>query len=169
MKKEINVGLLIFTAIILLITLSIGFRLYKIHTNTYPLTFIFPETDGLKTNDAITCLGVKIGHVKKMETDVNKVYVNVLINNNNKIPVDSRIKINRIGLFTDNEISVSPGNSNEYCKANDTIKHSIADKIPSFNKIADVTNSLVGVGNIMLQKEIISKLDTIITLLREKN
>jgi ABC-type transporter Mla subunit MlaD len=168
MNKEIKVGLLIFTIIVSLITLYIGYKFYRIHSSTYPLTIIFPKKEGLEKNNAVTYLGVKIGQIKKIGTDINEVYVDVMIDKTNKIPVDSKYAIKRIGLFSEKEISISPGNNKEFYKANDTINYSDVDTTPSFDKMSDVTNTFVGVSNIMLQKEIIAKLDTVIELLKEK-
>jgi len=86
-----------------------------------------------------------------------------------KIPIDSKIEVNRIGLFSEKIISVFPSNRNEYYKVNDTIKNATIDTIPQFSGFSTAANAVVGVGNMMLQKEIISKLDTVIALLKEKD
>lgn len=167
MTKEIKAGSIVLLVILISVVAVIGYFIHKKQTSTYPLVVILPKTEGLERHCDIRYLGVKIGSVKNVGTINRNAYAAIQIKKDVKIPLNSKVNVSRVGLFSEKIISFVPSNSDFFYSPNDTIKNASIDTISSFAKFAGAANAVVGIGNIVVQNKVSAKLDTVISILKK--
>ena len=112
----VGIGLLIMT----LFVMFIGDIRNKIAA--YEMTVTFSFVNGVKIGAPVRFAGVDIGEVSNLEfkaakDTAGKVLVRMLIRRDVKVPVDSQIWINTLGILGEKYIEVMPGKSEEMLKA----------------------------------------------------
>jgi len=106
--------------VILIIAAIFLFQFFKINnakisTNNITLNANFNDIGGISVGTDVKISGVKVGYVKKTSLDhkTMKANVQILIDSNVKIPVDSFIIISTNGIFGSKFISIIPGMEDE--------------------------------------------------------
>ena len=126
---EILVGFFVFLAISALFMLSIQVSglsdFYKLK-DTYVVRAVFRNIGGLKIRSKITIGGVKIGKVTKIMLNQNDnleylPVVEMTINSDTDLPIDSAASILTSGLLGDNYIGIELGRDEEFLKDGDIL------------------------------------------------
>jgi phospholipid/cholesterol/gamma-HCH transport system substrate-binding protein len=106
--------------VILIIAIIFLFQFFKINnakisTNNITLNAIFNDIGGISVGTDVKISGVKVGYVKKTSLDNKTMQANVqiLVDSNIKIPIDSFITISTNGIFGSKFISIIPGIEDE--------------------------------------------------------
>lgn len=91
----------------------------------YLLTAHFQNIEGLTNGSDVKLSGIKIGYVDniKLEKDSYFALVDLRIEKNIDIPVDSRAAVSTSGLLGGKYISINPGASEENLPSNGQLKH----------------------------------------------
>ncbi len=91
----------------------------------YQLTANFQSAEGIAVGSDVMISGIKIGSVKKITLDPNSFYASVCLNINDdvKIPKDSKAQVVTSGLLGGKYISIVPGNDDENLAANEEIRY----------------------------------------------
>jgi len=128
-KLELKVGIFVFIGLVILITfiLFIGdFRTWTLGYNN--INFVFRFINGVKIGAPVRFAGVDIGEVKKIDFIVgpqdNKTNVQITgwIRKDIKIPRDSNVWVNTLGLLGEKYIEIIPGLDYSKCLvSNDTL------------------------------------------------
>ncbi|HJD57891.1 MAG TPA: outer membrane lipid asymmetry maintenance protein MlaD [Rickettsia endosymbiont of Ceroptres masudai] len=91
----------------------------------YQVTANFQSAEGIAVGSDVMISGIKIGSVKKITLDPNSFYASVYLNINDdvKIPTDSKAQVVTSGLLGGKYISIVPGNDDENLAANEEIRY----------------------------------------------
>ena len=113
-RTELQVGLFIFTGLVLLGGLTLQFGKFREKlSGQYPLTVVFDDASGVIKGSEIRMGGARIGQVASLPelNDAVKVEVELTIRKAIRIPVGSRFQINSATLLGDKLIVVIPPES----------------------------------------------------------
>jgi len=126
---EFKVGIFVFIGLIILVifVLMIGdFRLINIGYN-FKVKFAF--ANGVKTSAPVRLSGVEVGEVRRVEVGYNEqtkepeVTIFTWVKKEAKIPIDSRVWVNMLGLLGEKYIEIIPGqNYNSLLAENSVIR-----------------------------------------------
>ncbi|MFV9857953.1 outer membrane lipid asymmetry maintenance protein MlaD [Rickettsia sibirica] len=91
----------------------------------YQVTAHFQSAEGIAVGSDVMISGIKIGSVKQITLDPNSFDASVYLNINDdvKIPKDSKAQVVTSGLLGGKYISIVPGNDDENLAANEEIKY----------------------------------------------
>ncbi|MCC8468150.1 MAG: outer membrane lipid asymmetry maintenance protein MlaD [Rickettsia endosymbiont of Eriopis connexa] len=116
--------------VVLIIALLFLIFAYKIGSSItsskgYQVTANFQSAEGIAVGSDVMISGIKIGSVKKITLDPNSFDANVYLNINDdvKIPKDSKAQVITSGLLGGKYISIVPGNDDENLAANEEIRY----------------------------------------------
>ena len=118
---EILLGaVVLITAISFLI---VGIQSINNQKDGYNISLIFGSTAGLKNGDDVKISGINIGKITKLELNQEdyNAKINIIVNNDIKIPDDSSAKIASSSLLGGNFLDIIPGSSEQNLKPNDVI------------------------------------------------
>ena len=103
--------------------LTLGMQSINSQKNGYNISLIFGSTAGLKNGDDVKISGINVGKITKLELDLDdyNAKVNIIIDNNIKIPDDSSAKITSSSLLGGNFLDIIPGSSEENLGPSDII------------------------------------------------
>jgi phospholipid/cholesterol/gamma-HCH transport system substrate-binding protein len=114
-KLELKVGIFVFIGLIILVFFVLMIGDFRIINPGYKFRVSFGFANGVKTSAPVRLSGVEVGEVRKInigydqETKKPLVLVDVWVNKDAKIPVDSRVWVNMLGLLGEKYIEVIPG------------------------------------------------------------
>lgn len=121
MKDELKIGLVVGIAIFIFSFLVITIGKINVIQKGYIFTIRFDYVSGLKDGGGVMVSGMSAGSVKEMFFKNNKVYVKVWVKRGIKIPSNSIITINTLGLLGEKYVEITPGNSQSYIQNKDII------------------------------------------------
>ena len=103
--------------------LTLGMQSINSQRDGYNISLIFGSTAGLKNGDDVKISGISVGKITKLELDLDdyNAKVNIIIDNNIKIPDDSSAKITSSSLLGGNFLDIIPGSSEENLGPSDII------------------------------------------------
>ena len=103
--------------------LILGMQSINSQKDGYNISLIFGSTAGLKNGDDVKISGINVGKITKLELDLNdyNAKVNIIIDNNIKIPDDSSAKITSSSLLGGNFLDIIPGSSEQNLGPSDII------------------------------------------------
>ena len=103
--------------------LTLGMQSINSQKNGYNISLIFGSTAGLKNGDDVKISGISVGKITKLELDPDdyNAKVNIIIDNNIKIPDDSSAKITSSSLLGGNFLDIIPGSSEQNLGPSDII------------------------------------------------
>ena len=103
--------------------LTLGMQSINSQKNGYNISLIFGSTAGLKNGDDVKISGISVGKITKLELDLEdyNAKVNIIIDNNIKIPDDSSAKITSSSLLGGNFLDIIPGSSEQNLAPSDII------------------------------------------------
>lgn len=139
-STEFKVGIFVFVGLIILFMFVMLIGDIKNMVSAYKLNFIFNFVNGVKIGAPVRFAGVDIGEVSELNflTDGGKsrVVVKALIRRNVKLPADSQIWINTLGILGEKYIEVMPGKSVELIKPGATLTGNDPLAMQEFGEIA---------------------------------
>jgi phospholipid/cholesterol/gamma-HCH transport system substrate-binding protein len=143
--KEFKLGGFILGALLLLFVLVFSVRDFRIFNPSYRIKVVFNFADGIKPASPVRVAGVDAGEVKKIAIrEINaktQILVELALNNDIKIPKNSDIFVNSLGLLGERYLEIMPrDNKDGYLKPGDTIQGE--DSIPLFQISNTVQESL---------------------------
>jgi phospholipid/cholesterol/gamma-HCH transport system substrate-binding protein len=146
MTTEFKVGIVVLLGILTLFYMS--FRVGKFGTLTegrgYMVTAHFKNIAGLDTKSPVEIAGVEVGRVSKITLDGSVAKTALLIKNDVKIPVDSKISIKSFGILGDKYIEVQPGQSTLMAANGEELKNvvSYADYDEIFQNVSTAARNI---------------------------
>lgn len=151
MKKNSSlyfvVGLVVLLAIVILVfgMLFLNDKDPRTKYNTFYLRF--PQVSTLALDDPVKVNGVKLGKVETIELSGHRVTVRIQLHTDVKIPKDSEIRVQNIGIMGERQIGMILGDKDEYFNPNDTIigqfDAGIAEALGLAGEVCDSTMVLI--------------------------
>lgn len=114
-KLELKVGVFVFIGLVILSVFVLSIGGFKTWTSGYRVHFIFNFSNGVKLGAPVRFAGVDVGEVKEIKfvsgEDANnlKVDIECWVNKEVKIPRDSTVWVNTLGLLGEKYIEIMPG------------------------------------------------------------
>lgn len=119
-KMELKVGIFVFVGLVILAVFVLSIGGFKTWTSGYEVDFIFNFVNGIKIGAPLRFAGLDRGEVKKISLffipgeQKTKVRVTCWIKKDVRIPLDSTIWVNTLGLLGEKYIEVMPGKDYEH-------------------------------------------------------
>lgn len=142
-----SVGLVVILALIILVfgVFFLNEKDPRETFNTYHLRFTQVST--LTLDDPVKVNGVRLGKVETIELSGHRVVVTIRLRTDVKIPKDSEIRVQNIGIMGERQIGMILGDSTDYFVPGDTIvgqfDAGIAEAIGLAGEVCDSTKVLL--------------------------
>jgi phospholipid/cholesterol/gamma-HCH transport system substrate-binding protein len=121
-KLELKVGLTIFIAAVVLSVGLLWFQGFEIGKRTYEITAIFPMVGGVDPGDEVNVNGVEKGEVKRVSLEGTSVHIRMAIYSSVKIPDDSKVILQTVGIMGERVVSIMLGESDTYMEPGMTLE-----------------------------------------------
>lgn len=114
-KLELKVGIFVFIGLVILVIFVLMIGDFRLINPGYMFKVSFGFANGVKVNAPVRLSGVEVGEVKDIQItydSVNKkskVLIDVWVHKDARIPVDSRIWVNMLGVLGEKYIEIIPG------------------------------------------------------------
>jgi len=114
-KLELKVGIFVFIGFIILMVFVFSIGSFRTWHSDYRLNFVFNFVNGVKLGSPVRFAGVDVGEVKSLEFvtgaqgNETKVMVKCALKNAVRIPGDSKVLVNTLGLLGEKYIEILPG------------------------------------------------------------
>lgn len=151
MKKNsalyFSVGLVVLLAVIILV-FGIFFLNEKDPRETFDIYHLrFTQVSTLVLDDPVKVNGVKLGKVESIELAGHRVIVTIRLKSGTKIPKDSEIRVQNIGIMGERQIGMILGDVEDYFTPGDTITGQfdagIAEALGLAGEVCDSTKVLL--------------------------
>jgi phospholipid/cholesterol/gamma-HCH transport system substrate-binding protein len=119
---EIRVGLTVFIASLILIIGLMWFQGFKVGHGNYQIHAVFPMVGGISPGDKVNLNGVEMGNVKRVQLRDNDVLLTMDISRKARIPDDSRIVLQTVGIMGERIITVLLGTSERFLEPGATMQ-----------------------------------------------
>ena len=162
MKKDTTlyfiVGLVIVVALIILV-FGMFFLNDKDPRETYLAYYLrFSQVSTLAQDDPVKVNGVKLGKVNSIALHKNGVLVQISLRNDVKIPIDSEIRVQNIGLLGERQIGMILGDSSRMFSTSDTIRGQfdagIAEVMGMAGEVLDSAKIIMNIAHNLLDSTI---------------
>jgi phospholipid/cholesterol/gamma-HCH transport system substrate-binding protein len=127
-KLELKVGIFVFIGLTIMVTFVLLISDIKTLTTGYHAKFRFNFINGVKVGAPVRFAGVDVGEVKEIKIILNAkerktdVEISGLIRQSVKIPIDSTVWVNTLGLLGEKYIEIIPGkNYRAFLKPDETL------------------------------------------------
>jgi phospholipid/cholesterol/gamma-HCH transport system substrate-binding protein len=111
---EIRVGFTVFIAALVFIVGLMWFQGFKLARHTYQIHAIFPMVGGITPGDKVNLNGVEMGSVKRVVLREKDVLVTMELASSGRIPEDSRIVMQTIGIMGERVVTILLGTSDRF-------------------------------------------------------
>ncbi|MDP3732825.1 MAG: MlaD family protein [Candidatus Omnitrophota bacterium] len=114
-KLELKVGVFVFTGLVILTSFILSMKDFKNIAAGYELNFIFNFANGVKIGAPVRFAGVDVGEIKEINfvttPDDPKPKVRIIgsVKKEIRVPVDSTVWVNTLGLLGEKYIEIMPG------------------------------------------------------------
>lgn len=114
-KLELKVGIFVFVGLLILTAFVLLIGDFKTWTSGYQVNFMFNFVNGVKIGAPVRFAGVDVGEVKEIkfilapEEQITKVQIVGWLKKEVKIPQDSTVWVNTLGLLGEKYIEIMPG------------------------------------------------------------
>lgn len=114
-RLELKVGIFVFIGLVILVMFVLMIGDFRLINPGYVFKVSFGFANGVKVNAPVRLSGVEIGEVKDIEItydSVNKkskALIEVWVRKEARIPVDSRVWVNMLGVLGEKYIEIIPG------------------------------------------------------------
>lgn len=114
-KLELRVGTFVFIGLIILVVFILSIGGFKTWSSGYKINFNFNFVNGVKVGAPVRFAGVDVGEVKGVNLeflpDQNRtnVRLEVWIRSTSRIPADSTVWVNTLGLLGEKYVEIIPG------------------------------------------------------------
>ena len=115
-KLELKVGIFVFIGLVILVIFILSIGGFKTWSSGYNININFNFVNGVKVGAPVRFAGVDVGEVKRIklefvpEENRSNVSLGVWIRNIIKIPSDSSVWVNTLGLLGEKYVEIMPGN-----------------------------------------------------------
>lgn len=153
-KLELKVGVFVFLGLIILFMFILSIGRFRTWASGYRVNFTFSFVNGVKVGAPVRFSGVDVGEVKQIkfffppDNQKGQIKVTAWVKRDIRIPDDSTIWVNTLGLLGEKYVEIMPGANYSHCMlANDTIPG--VDPIPMHEvfrlgkNIADILNESI--------------------------
>jgi phospholipid/cholesterol/gamma-HCH transport system substrate-binding protein len=120
-KMELKVGIFVFIGIVILTSFILSIGNFKTWSSRYNAVFVYNFSNGVKLGAPVRFAGVDVGEVKDLkfyfnpEEEKTKVEIHCSVKNDVKIPLDSSVWINTLGLLGEKYVEIMPGKDYSQC------------------------------------------------------
>jgi phospholipid/cholesterol/gamma-HCH transport system substrate-binding protein len=114
-KLELKVGSFVFAGLVILMIFVLYIGDFKNTLSTYRVSFTFNFINGVKVGSPVRFAGVDVGEIKNIKFffpvkgERPKVEMIAMITNKIKIPKDSSVWVNTLGILGEKYIEIMPG------------------------------------------------------------
>lgn len=114
-KMELKVGIFVFIGIVILTIFILSIGNFRTWTSRYNAIFVYNFINGVKIGAPVRFAGVDVGEVKEIkfyyvaEEAKTKVDIICSVQKEVKIPLDSTVWVNTLGLLGEKYIEIIPG------------------------------------------------------------
>lgn len=114
-RLELQVGIFVFIGLIILVIFVLMIGDFRLINPGYQFNVAFSFANGVTMNAPVRLSGVDVGEVKGIhigydqERKKPRVIIDVWVRREAKIPVDSRVWVNMLGLLGEKYIEIIPG------------------------------------------------------------
>ncbi|TAM34189.1 MCE family protein [bacterium] len=184
-KLELKVGIFVFVGLVILGIFILSIGGFKTWSSGYHINLNFNFVNGVKVGAPVRFSGVDVGEVKKVDLSFipqenrSNVRLDIWLRNNIKIPADSSVWVNTLGLLGEKYIEIMPGKDYANClKANDSLigrdplpMHQIFNRAENILRnlddgIAKIRNKEGSLGKLIYDDDIYNQLDALVTDIR---
>lgn len=158
-RLELKVGIFVFIGLVILVTFVLLIGDFKTWTSGYKINFTFNFINGVKIGAPVRFAGVDVGEVRDINfifvPQENKIKVQIegWIKKEVKIPIDSTVWVNTLGLLGEKYVEVMPGRDyKNYLSAGQTLvgndpiaMHEVSELAK--NIISDIDEMIVKIKN----------------------
>ncbi|MCQ2097217.1 MAG: MlaD family protein [Fibrobacter sp.] len=142
-----SVGLVVILALVILV-FGIFFLNEKDPRETFNTYYLrFTQVSTLVLDDPVKVNGVKLGKVENIELAGHRVVVTIRLRTDVKIPKDSEIRVQNIGIMGERQIGMILGDATEYYAPGDTVTGQfdagIAEALGLAGEVCDSTKVLL--------------------------
>jgi len=137
---ELRVGLTILVAAVILTIGLMWFQGFKVGRGSYEIQAVFPMVGGITPGDKVNVNGVEMGNVKRVQLREKDVLLAMKLSNRAKIPADSRVVLQTVGIMGERIITILLGTSDTFLAPGTTMEGIYEPGI---------TEALAFLGNIM--------------------
>jgi len=122
-KMELKVGIFVFFGLVILVAFVLFIGKFNTWNSGYRINFLFNFVNGVKVGAPVRFAGVDVGEVKEVlfikDPKEGKLIVKLdsWVKNEIKIPQDSTVWVNTLGLMGERYIEVMPGKDFNLCLA----------------------------------------------------
>lgn len=120
-KLELKVGIFVFIAFVILSIFILSIGGFKTWTSRYQVSFIYSFVNGVKLGAPVRFAGVDVGEVKDIkfisgpQGSGTRVKIICWVKKGIKIPIDSTVWVNTLGLLGEKYIEIMPGKNEDRC------------------------------------------------------
>lgn len=153
-KLELKVGVFVFFGLIILFIFILSIGRFKTWASGYRVNFTFSFVNGVKVGAPVRFSGVDVGEIKQIKfffpngKEKGQITIIVWLKKDIRIPDDSTIWVNTLGLLGEKYVEIMPGVNYSHCLLpNDTMAG--VDPIPMHEvfrigkNIADILNESI--------------------------
>jgi phospholipid/cholesterol/gamma-HCH transport system substrate-binding protein len=155
-KLELKVGVFVFIGLVIFAVFILSIGGFKTWTSGYKVSFIYNFVNGIKIGGPVRFAGVDVGVIKRIKffipegEEEEKIQLECWIKSDIKIPLDSTVWVNTLGLLGEKYIEIMPGEDYGHCLAQNQSMVGI-DPVP-MHEIFRTAKSMVeginaGLGN----------------------
>lgn len=114
-KLEFKVGIFVFIGLVIFAIFVLMIGDFRLINPGYTFKVSFGFANGVNKSAPVRLAGVEVGEVRKIEIGYDEntkkplVIVNVWVSKSAKIPIDSRVWVNMLGLLGEKYIEIIPG------------------------------------------------------------
>jgi phospholipid/cholesterol/gamma-HCH transport system substrate-binding protein len=185
-KLELKLGIFVFIGLVIFVIAILSIGGFKTWASGYKVSFVFNFINGVKNGAPVRFSGVDVGEVKEIKfyyddlEKKTKIRLTCWVHNDVKIPRDSKIWINTLGMLGEKYVEIMPGVDYANCTLTDGVLAGedpipMNDIVKSAKDIVDNLN--VGVnrilnkegtlGKILYDEKLYDELDALITDLKK--
>ena len=160
-RLELRVGLTIFIAAVVLSVGLLWFQGFEIGKRSYEITAIFPMVGGIDPGDEVNVNGVEKGEVKRVRLVGAEVHIKMAIYTDVRIPDDSQIILQTIGIMGERVVSIILGGSERYLEPGSTMQGiydpGLSEVLASFGNImgdlSELTKDISAIAETLTEGE----------------
>lgn len=114
-KLELKVGIFVFIGLVVLVIFILSIGGFKTWSSGYHINLSFNFVNGVKVGAPVRFAGVDVGEVKKVKLEFlpgenrSNVNLDIWVRNIIKIPSDSSVWVNTLGLLGEKYVEIIPG------------------------------------------------------------
>ncbi len=160
-SKEIKIGILVVTSIVLLVWGTNYLKGSNLFDSSKTFYALYDKIGGLQEGSGVMVSGFKVGFVKKIQLlseDNYKLLVVISINNDIKIPENSVLKIVNEDIMGTKGVALQLGNSKEFLAKGDTLATDMETSLKE-----EVNLQVLPLKN--KAEELIGSIDSVVTVI----